>query len=60
MIQAIKCKGNDGKLLFVWNPSDDTISIIRKDVYYKVKLDVQGKKATYCIVDEHPKKNIKK
>ena len=60
MIQEIKCRGNDGKCLFVWDPSDNTISTIRRDVYYKVKLDVHDNKATYCIVEEYPKKGMKK
>lgn len=41
-------KNGKGSLLFEWDPDTQTIDLIQKDMYYKVKL----KGHTYCVREE--------
>lgn len=54
--ESIKCQGKDGKLLFEWNPAMNIISIVRKDMFYRVKLLNTDPKSSYQVIEEHPKK----
>jgi len=55
---SMKVRSTDsgGKLLFEWNPDDDTVTLILKGTYYRVKLVKSGKKGTYRILDKRPKR----
>lgn len=54
--ESIKCQGKDGKLLFEWNPTLNTIGIVRKDMFYRVKLLSDKLNSSYQVIEEHLKK----
>lgn len=37
----VRAKGGKGPLLFEWDPETQTVDLIRKDMYYKVHLDIR-------------------
>ena len=39
---AVRSKGNTGHLLFAWEPDENIIDIVRKDMCYRVKLYNDG------------------
>lgn len=56
--ECIKCQGRDGKLLFEWNPALNTIGIVRKDMFYRVRLYNDKVQGSYQIIEQHPKKKV--
>lgn|GEM_PF-3952449 len=48
----IRTNNGSGKKLFEWNPENNTISLINKNMYYRVQLYQEA----YRILEEHPKK----
>ena len=51
----VRSDNGSGKLLFEWNPEDDTITVIQKGTVYRIKLVKTGKNGTYRILDKRPK-----
>ena len=51
----VKCEGADGKLLFEWNPVENSISIVRKNTFYRLQLYRQGSAGRYKIIEQCPK-----
>lgn len=45
-----------GKFLFEWNPEDDTVTLLLRGMYYRVKLVKAGKNSTYRILNKRPKR----
>lgn len=56
--ECIKCQGRDGKFLFEWNPVLNTIGIVRKDMFYRVRLYNDKAQGSYQIIEQCPKKKI--
>lgn len=56
--ECIKCQGRDGKFLFEWNPVLNTIGIVRKDMFYRVRLYNDKVQGSYQIIEQHPKKKV--
>lgn len=57
----VVCKGDDGKFLFEWDPRQNTIGIIRRDMFYRVQLlqrELKGQR--YRIVEQRPKEKVPK
>lgn len=54
--ENIKCQGRDSKFLFEWNPALNTIGIVRKDMFYRVRLYNDKMHGSYQIIEQHPKK----
>lgn len=55
--ESIQCKGKDGKFLFSWNPVFNTIDIVRKDMFYRIRLcrnKVNGSNS-YQVIEQHRK-----
>ena len=52
---AVRSKGNTGHLLFAWEPDENIIDIVRKDMRYRVKLYNDGIRRNFQVIDEHPK-----
>lgn len=52
----VRAKNGKGPLLFEWDPDTQTIDLIRKDKYYKVKLDDHA----YCVREECSKYECKR
>lgn len=53
--EIVKCEGADGKLLFEWNPVENSIGIVRKDTFYRLQLYRHGAKGKYRILEQCPK-----
>lgn len=53
--ESIKCQGKDGKFLFEWNPALNTIGIIRKDMFYRIRLYTDEVHSSYQVIEQHPK-----
>lgn len=56
--ECIKCQGRDGKFLFEWNPVLNTIGIVRKDMFYRVRLYNDKVQGSYQIIEQRPKKKV--
>lgn len=56
--ECIKCQGRDGKFLFEWNPVLNTIGIVRKDMFYRVRLYNDKVQGSYQIIEQYPKKKV--
>ncbi len=56
----VRGKNGEGKLLFDWDPNTDQIEIVHKNICYLVELRKSQSGGTYRILDEHPKKAIKR
>ena len=59
MSMEVRSENGTGKLLFEWNPEDDTITVIQKGTVYRVKLAKTGKNSTYRVLDKRPKHDYK-
>ena len=44
-----------GKLLFEWDPTENTIGIVQKDMFYRVKLIRNGMNGRYRVLEKRPK-----
>ena len=55
MYIPVRSASENGKLLFKWDPCDDTIEIIRKGEKVSIKLVKQGKSGTYSILERRQK-----
>lgn len=49
----VRTNGDSGKLLFTWNPEESTVDIVKRGMFYKVKL-LYDLKNPFSIVDHHP------
>lgn len=47
-----------GKLLFQWDPQNNIISIVHKDMMYKIQLLRNSDSHTYKIVDKRNKRDL--
>lgn len=52
----VRTKNGNGKMLFDWDPENDQIEIISKDMCYLVELQKQPQGGSYRILSEKPKK----
>ena len=46
----------DGKLLFKWEPRENTVYIVNRDLLYEVRLIREGERGSYRIVRCEKKK----
>lgn len=51
----VRTNGTSGTRLFDWNSEEQTITIVKKKVVYKVKLFNEYNGITYKIIDKHPR-----
>lgn len=51
----VRSDDESGKLLFSWNPDDNTVDIVKKDTLYRVKLVKQRTGGAYRILEKRPK-----
>ena len=51
----VRSDNTSGKLLFEWNPTDNVISIIRKDMFYRIELIRQGECSKYRVIEKRTK-----
>lgn len=54
----VRSEYTNGKLLFEWNPKENIVSIVHKDMLYRVKLIQQTEDSKYCVLEKKQKKNI--
>ena len=52
---VVRSEYGSGKFLFEWDPTDDTIDIVQKDMFYRIQLLRLETGGTYRIVDKLPK-----
>ena len=52
---AVRSKGKTGHFLFAWEPDENIIDIVRKNMCYRVKLYNDGIRRNFQVIDEHPK-----
>lgn len=56
----VRTNGDSGKLLFTWNPEESTIDIVKRGMFYRIKL-LHDLKHPFTIIDHHPQQmNYKK
>lgn len=46
----VKAKNGEGKFLFDWNPKNNQVAIVIKDMFYKIQLNGTGNEASYRIL----------
>lgn len=51
----VRTNYDSGKLLFDWNPDENTIGIVQKDMFYRVQLLPKSGQGEYRIVEKRPK-----
>lgn len=49
----VRAGNGKGPLLFTWDPENNTVNLVRKDMYYSVRLTPDS----YCVREECPKYN---
>ncbi len=54
MSLEVRSEHNGGKKLFDWDPVDNTIGIVQRDMFYRVQL-IQGQ-GRYRVLEKHPKR----
>ncbi len=53
----IRSNQGTGKFLFEWDPINNRVEMIVKDMYYLVELKQHGENSSYTIVEERQKSN---
>lgn len=51
----VRSENGTGKLLFEWDPTENTIALVQKNMYYRVKLLSEETGSTYHVVEKRPK-----
>lgn len=55
MSLQVRSDYTDGKFLFEWDPAENTIGIVQKNMFYRVKLIPQGTSGRYRVLEKRPK-----
>lgn len=55
MDMQVRTDYSKGKLLFDWDPKDNTIGIVLKNMFYLIKLIPGGSRSSYRIIEKRPK-----
>lgn len=53
----VRSEYNDGKLLFEWNPAENIVGIVRRGIFYRIKLIGQDEGGGYRVLEEVNKRN---
>lgn len=56
----VRSEYSGGKFLFEWDPGENTIGIVQKDMFYRVKLISSGKGGKYRVLEKRPKPKLHK
>ena len=54
----VRSEYTNGKLLFEWNPKENIVSIVHKDMLYRVKLIQQTEDSKYCVLEKNKKEHL--